>query len=108
MTMATTMGLKPERTAATNRNGAVNGVHVYNSAIQDEHRRAGQTARPPRGRRRAVQQPTDVDGQLLRLRPGQQHAEVQRVQEPRCADPPLLFHQLASASPRSGLLARRS
>ena len=30
----------------------------------------------------AVQQPTDVDLQLVRVRTGQQHAVVQRMQEP--------------------------
>ena len=42
---------------------------------------------------RAVQQPSDVDRELLRLRPRQQHAEVERVQEPRLADPPLLVDE---------------
>ena len=32
---------------------------------------------------RPVQQPADIDGELLRLRPRQQHAVVERVQEPR-------------------------
>ena len=31
----------------------------------------------------AMQQPADVDRELLRFGPGQQHAEVQRVQETR-------------------------
>ena len=43
----------------------------------------------------AVQQPADVGGELLRLRPGQQHAVVERVQEPLLADPALFLHQLA-------------
>jgi hypothetical protein len=41
----------------------------------------------------AVQQPTDVGGQLLGLRAGQQRAVVERVQEPALADPPLLVDQ---------------
>ena len=41
----------------------------------------------------AVQQPADVDGELLRLGAGQQHAVVERVQEPRLADPALLLDQ---------------
>ena len=42
----------------------------------------------------AVEQPAGVDGQLLRLGAGQQHAVVQRVQEPLLADPALLVDQL--------------
>ena len=38
----------------------------------------------------AVEQPTDVDRELLRLRAGQQHAVVQRVQEPALPDPAAL------------------
>ena len=40
-----------------------------------------------------VQQPADVDGELLRLGAGQQHAVVERVQEPGLADPALLLDQ---------------
>ena len=39
---------------------------------------------------RPVQQPADIGRKLLRLRPRQQHAVVQGVQEPLLADP-LLF-----------------
>ena len=42
---------------------------------------------------RAVQQPAQIDRQLMRLRPRQQHAEVERVQEPLLADPTLLLDQ---------------
>ena len=38
----------------------------------------------------AVQQPADIGRELLRLRPRQQHAEVERVQEARLVDPLLL------------------
>ena len=40
-----------------------------------------------------VQQPADVDGELLRLRARQQHAVVERVKESRLADPALLLDQ---------------
>ena len=43
----------------------------------------------------AVHQPADVRGQLLGLRPGQQHAVVQRMQEALLADPAPLLDQLA-------------
>ena len=42
----------------------------------------------------AVQEPADVDGELLRLRAGQQHAVVQRVEEPGVADPPAALDEL--------------
>jgi hypothetical protein len=41
-----------------------------------------------------VQQPTHVDRELLCLGSGQQHAVVQRVQEPPVADPPAALHEL--------------
>jgi hypothetical protein len=41
----------------------------------------------------AVQQPADVGGQFLRLRAGQQHAEIQRVQVARLFHPLLLVDQ---------------
>ena len=40
-----------------------------------------------------VQQPADIGGELLRLGAGQQHAVVERVQEPVLADPALLLDQ---------------
>ena len=41
----------------------------------------------------AVHQPADIDRELLRLRPRQQHAVVERVQEPALVDPALLLDQ---------------
>src|SRR5439155_125039 len=41
-----------------------------------------------------VKKPADINRKLLRLRAGQQHAEVERVQKARLADPPFLFDQL--------------
>src|SRR5450759_3852767 len=34
-----------------------------------------------------MQQPAQIGGELLRLRAGQQHAEIERMQEPRFVDP---------------------
>ena len=42
---------------------------------------------------RAVQEPADIGGKLLRLGTGQQHAVIQGVQESRLVDPFLLVHQ---------------
>ena len=44
---------------------------------------------------RAVHQPADVDGELLRLGAGQQHAVVERVQEALLAEPAPALDQLA-------------
>ena len=53
-----------------------------------------------------VQQPADVDGELLRLGAGQEHAVVERVQEPRLADP-ASPRPGCGASPRSARRGRR-
>jgi hypothetical protein len=42
---------------------------------------------------RAVKQPADINGELLRLGAGQQHAIVECVEEPRLADPAFFIHQ---------------
>ena len=54
---------------------------------QDEQRAGNEAALG------AVQQPADIDRQLLRLRPRQQHAVVERVQEAVLADPALFLDQ---------------
>jgi hypothetical protein len=43
----------------------------------------------------AVEEPADVDGQLLGFGAGQEHAVVEGVQEPLGADPAALLDQLA-------------
>ena len=43
----------------------------------------------------AVQRPADVCGELLRLRPGQQHAEIECMQKSRLIDPLFLVDQHA-------------
>ncbi len=62
---------------------------------QGEH--AGQDEQGARGQAAAdaVEQPADVDRELLRLGTGQQHAVVQRVQEPALTDPAAPVDQLA-------------
>ena len=42
---------------------------------------------------RAVHQPADIGGELLRLGAGQQHAVVERMQEPLLGDPALLLDE---------------
>jgi len=56
----------------------------------------GSTNKPPATTppQRAVHEPADVGGQLLRLRAGQHHAVVQRVQEALLGDPAPALHQL--------------
>src|SRR5262249_20748597 len=45
--------------------------------------------------RHAMEQPPDVDRELRRLRPGEQHAVVERVKEPLLANPAPPLDQLA-------------
>ena len=40
-----------------------------------------------------MQKPADVDGELLRLRAGQQHAKIERVQKTGIVDPPFFLDQ---------------
>jgi len=42
-----------------------------------------------------VHQPANVNGELLSLGPGKEHAIIQRVQEPLVRQPPALVHKLA-------------
>ena len=56
----------------------------------------------------AVQQPADVDRELLRLGPGQQHAVVERVQEALLRDPAPPLDELAMHHARSARSGRRS
>ena len=59
--------------------------HQGDDAGQDEQAAGHEAAA------RAVHQPADIDGELLGLGSGQQHAVVQRMQEPALGDPPLLL-----------------
>ncbi len=42
----------------------------------------------------AVQQPADIGGQLLRLRPRQQHAVIERMEKASLGNPAAALHQL--------------
>ena len=60
---------------------------------QAEHEQRARQHEQDAGRKaaaHAVQRPTDVGRELLRLRPRQQHAEVERMQEARLVEPFLL------------------
>ncbi len=65
-------------------------------AETEHHQRAGQDEEQPcdQPAQRPVHQPADIDGKLLRLRPRQQHAVVERMQETLLADPAPLLDQL--------------
>ena len=85
-------GLQPEEQRLDRRRALEQGVdraqgHDHDEARQHEQG-AGDHAAPG-----TVQQPADVGRELLRLGARQQHAVVQRVQEPRLADPALLLDQ---------------
>ena len=84
--------LDAEQRAVDHRDAAPEHVE---QADREHHQRARQHEQDP-GREpaaHAVQQPADVGGELLRLRPGQQHAEVERVQVALLLDPLLLVDQ---------------
>ena len=91
-TIASTAGATPANSAATAVVVAERHVHRRQGEQRDN---AGEDEQDARGQAAAgaVQQPAGVDGQLLRLRAGQQHAVVQRVQKPLLTDPALLVHQ---------------
>ena len=42
-----------------------------------------------------MEKPTDINGQLLCLGAGQEHAEIKRVKKTRLADPASFLNQLA-------------
>ena len=84
--------LQPEEQRRDDPDLAVGGIdvaqrHDGDDAGQDEQHAGHQAAE------RAVHQPADIGRELLRLRPRQQHAVVERVQEPALGDPALLLDQ---------------
>ena len=86
--------LQPEEQRGHGRNVARHHEHHrqaehHQGAWDDEQQPGDQPALC------AVQQPAEICGQLLRLWPGQQRAEVERMQEPPVADPPALVHHFA-------------
>jgi hypothetical protein len=85
-------GLEPEEQRRDHADLAEGGIepaqrHDRDHARQHEQRAGDQSALGP------VQEPADVDHQLLRLRPGQEHAVVERMQKAALADPALLLDQ---------------
>ena len=93
-TITSTAALMPKSAPSTSRNALPERVE---QAHAEHHQRAGKDEQDPRreSAARAVQQPADVGGELLRLGPRQQHAEIERVQEASLVDPPLLVDQHA-------------
>ena len=85
-------GLEAEEQRGDQRQVAERGIepaqrHDREHAGQHEQRAGDEAALG------LVQQPADVDRELLRLGPRQQHAEVERVQEAPLAEPALLLDQ---------------
>ena len=74
-------------------NGRLDQRHLPETSVSDAEREhddgAGQNEEEAGGEpaERSVQPPADIGGELHGLRPGQQHAEIERVQEALLADP---------------------
>ena len=85
-------GLQPEEHRLDEADIAIGRVdiaqaHDGDDAGQDEQAAGHDAAGGP------VQQPADIGRELLRLRPRQQHAVVQRMQEPALGDPVFFLDQ---------------
>ena len=85
-------GLEAEEQGRDDADLAEQGVddaerHDRDDAGQDEQHAGDEAAE------RAVHEPADIGGELLRLGAGQEHAVVQRMQEPVLADPALLLDE---------------
>ncbi len=84
--------LQPEEQRRDDADLAPGGVdqaqgHDGDKPRQDEQRAGDEPAL------RLVQEPADIDRELLRLGAGQEHAIVERVQEPVLAEPALLLDE---------------
>ena len=79
--------------AVDNRDVPVLDVHRAHGAEDDERREHEEAARGDRATD-AVERVPDVRRELLRLRAGERHAKVERVQEPALADPPAPLDEL--------------
>ena len=93
-TMASTAALSPNRTPCIGRPVAERYIDRADDGDEQESRQHEQHA----GRdaaRRAMLQPADIDRQLLRLRSGQQHAEVERMQKTLFRYPASLLDEFA-------------
>ena len=94
VTMASTAGATPAKSASI-ATVSPSPAYTADSAMIDEE--SGQHEERPGDQPadRSVQEPADVDGQLLRLGPGKEHAVVEGVQEPPFPDPAQLVDQRA-------------
>ena len=82
-------GLDAEQRAVDQRNAAPERIEQAQAQHHERARQHEQDAgHEPAAH--AMQQPADIGRELLRLRPRQQHAEVERVQETLLLDPFLL------------------
>src|SRR5690606_17582028 len=65
------------------------------NAENEHHQKAGQDEQKPRHKAapQPMQQPAGIGRKLLRLRPRQQHAEIERMEKLRLAEPLLLLHK---------------
>jgi hypothetical protein len=91
-TIAMTAGFRPEKIEATQADVPMNCVHI---AEREKDKHAGNYEKRP-GRdasRNLVKQPADVDCKLLGLGTGQEHAIIERIQEPLRAHPFSLLNQ---------------
>src|SRR5262245_25523861 len=81
-----------EEQGSDNRNVAPAGIDVAEAHDGNDTRDDEQPARD-NAAKRAVHQPADVGGKLLRLGSRQQHAVVERVQKTLLGDPALFFDE---------------
>ena len=92
-TSASTAGFTPKKSACDERD--VPKARVERARARGSSTKPGRTksSAGDEPAARAVHQPADVGGELLRLGPGQQHAVVERMEEALFADPALLLDQ---------------
>jgi hypothetical protein len=96
-------GLHAVQRGRDDRHVAVGDVEPRQRDQDDDRRQHEQAARDDAAPC-AMHEPTDVRRELHGLGPGQQHAIVERVQEPAFRDPASLLHELAV---HDGDLSRR-
>ena len=92
MTMAITAGARPSEQAGEQRGVAEADVE-RRQAEQGQHAGQHEQGAGDQAAAEPVEQPADVDGQLLSLGAGEQHAVVEGVQESALPDPAFLVDQ---------------
>src|SRR5439155_25064482 len=87
-------GLHPEKDRCNPRDLTVSSIDPTQSP---EEKGRGQNKKSSRNNAAPdlVQQPTDVDRKLVGLRPRQQHAKIQSMEESRLTDPFLLLYEFS-------------